>query len=313
MVDVLKQGGEPQFVSSAYFLKFRFEKGHYALAGREAIDGVQALKIEYYPVAGLFNDGRDTSQQEGARRRRQDRREDEQGVARHHWVDPKTYQILQYTFDDIDMDFFPGRALARVDDLKATMRMAQQFPNIWLPKNIDMKFEMTLAVGTVDAELPRRLSRLQGSRRHLQDQMIRSACLVLLLVCGAATSVGAQAPAAGPGVVGEVRVHGNHTTPDADVLAIVGDVVGQPATDALIADITARLKKSGRFDGVDVRKRYRSIDNPDDILLMIVIDEVPGVSDSTSRPGPGSASPAPACSCRSCTTTMGMASPTARG
>ena len=68
------------------------------------------------------------------------------------WVDPKTYQILQYTFDDIDMDFFPGRALARVDDLKATMRMTQAFPNIWLPKNIDMRFQMTFAVATVDAE-----------------------------------------------------------------------------------------------------------------------------------------------------------------
>ena len=33
--DMLKQVREPQFVSSAYFLKFRFEKGHYALAGRE--------------------------------------------------------------------------------------------------------------------------------------------------------------------------------------------------------------------------------------------------------------------------------------
>ena len=30
--DMLKQMREPQFVSSAYFLKFRFEKGHYALA-----------------------------------------------------------------------------------------------------------------------------------------------------------------------------------------------------------------------------------------------------------------------------------------
>ena len=36
-----------------------------------------------------------------------------------------------------------------------------------------------------------------------------------------------------PGVVGEVRVHGNHTTPDADILGIVGDVVGKPATDQL--------------------------------------------------------------------------------
>jgi len=89
-----------------------------------------------------------------------------------------------------------------------------------------------------------------------------------------------------PGVVAEVRVHGNHTTPNADVLAIVGDVVGQAATDVLVAEVTTRLEKSGRFEGVEVRKRFRSIENPDDILLMVVVDEVPGVSDLDLTPGP---------------------------
>ena len=95
----------------------------------------------------------------------------------------------------------------------------------------------------------------------------------------------AAAQPASPGVVAEVRIHGNHTTPDADVVAIIGDVIGKPATDALIADVGARLEKSGRFDGVEVRKRYRSIDNPDDILLMVVVDEVPAISDEDLTPG----------------------------
>src|SRR5689334_8362712 len=88
------------------------------------------------------------------------------------------------------------------------------------------------------------------------------------------------------GVVAEVRVHGNHTTPDADILAIVGDVVGKPATDQLIDEIQKKLEKSGRFDGVEVRKRFRSIENPDDILLMVVVDEVPGIDDLNLTPGP---------------------------
>jgi outer membrane protein assembly factor BamA len=92
--------------------------------------------------------------------------------------------------------------------------------------------------------------------------------------------------AASPGVVGEVRVHGNHTTPDADVLGIVGDVVGKPATDALIKEISNRLDKSGRFDSVEVLKRYRSIENPDDILLMVIVDERPGISEIDLTPGP---------------------------
>jgi outer membrane protein assembly factor BamA len=98
--------------------------------------------------------------------------------------------------------------------------------------------------------------------------------LLIVLCCASAASAQTS-----PGIVGEVRVHGNHTTPDADVLAIVGEIVGKPATDALIAEITDRLKKSGRFDAVEVRKRFRSIDNPDDILLMVMVDEFPGIDE----------------------------------
>ena len=108
-----------------------------------------------------------------------------------------------------------------------------------------------------------------------------SAAAILALTL--ATGVFAQPS---PGVVGEVRVHGNHTTPDADVLAIVGEVVGKPATDALIAEVKSKLEKSGRFDGIEVRKRFRSIDNPDDILLMVVVDEFPGIDEFDLTPGP---------------------------
>ena len=105
--------------------------------------------------------------------------------------------------------------------------------------------------------------------------------LVILLFC--ASTAAAQTS---PGVVGEVRVHGNHTTPNADILGLVGDVVGKPATDQLIAEIRTRLERSGRFDGVEVRKRFRSIENPDDILLMIIVDEVPGIDPLDLTPGP---------------------------
>ena len=150
--DMLRQVREPQFVSSAYFLKFRFEKGHYALAGRDTLGDIQALKIEYYPESGLFKDGR--SKPDKKVKDKDDRIEEKMNKVSMVtlWVDPKTYQILQYTFDDIDMDFFPGRTLVRVDDLKATMKMAQPFPNVWLPKTIEMNFGMMLAVGAVDAK-----------------------------------------------------------------------------------------------------------------------------------------------------------------
>jgi len=108
------------------------------------------LRIEYYPSA-LFTEGRTRPNT-----RVRDRDEEiEQKLNKVSlvtlWVDPERHQILQYTFDDIDMDFMPGRSLARVDDVKATMRMGQPFPDVWLPRDIEMQFRMTLAAGPLDA------------------------------------------------------------------------------------------------------------------------------------------------------------------
>jgi len=149
--DMLKQMREPQFVSSAYFLKFRFEKGHYALAGRDKVGDIQALKIEYYPETGLFEEGRTKPDKKVKSEDAKIEQKMNKVSMVTLWIDPKTYQILQYTFDNIDMDFLPGRALVRIDDMKATMQMAQAFPNIWLPKSIEMHFGMMVAVGAVDA------------------------------------------------------------------------------------------------------------------------------------------------------------------
>ena len=103
----------------------------------------------------------------------------------------------------------------------------------------------------------------------------------LLLVLAVAGPLAAQ-PAE---VVESIVVHGNHTTPTDDILTIVGAVTGQPATEALVAEVRARLEKSGRFAGVEVRKRYLSIDDPTRVLLVIVVDEFPGVSEDDLTPG----------------------------
>ena len=149
--DMLKQVREPQFVSSAYFLKFKFEKGHYALAGREKIGDLDALKIEYYPEAGLFKDGK--TKPDKKVKDKDEQLEDKMNKASMVtlWIDPKAFQILKYEFENMDWDFFPGRSLVRIGDTRASMQMGQPFPNIWLPKSVEMQFEMMLAVGAVDA------------------------------------------------------------------------------------------------------------------------------------------------------------------
>jgi len=149
-VDVLRNSLEPQFVSAAYFLRFKFEPGHYALVGRERLSERDVLRIEYYPEQ-LFNEGRTRPNKRA--RDRDDQIEEKMNKVSlvTMWVDASEHQIIQYTFENIDMDFLPGRSLVRVDELKASMKMLQPFPNVWLPGNVDMNFLLTTAMGSIEA------------------------------------------------------------------------------------------------------------------------------------------------------------------
>lgn len=82
-----------------------------------------------------------------------------------------------------------------------------------------------------------------------------------------------QAPAAPPDILAEVRVHGNHTTPDAEVLRIAGLVIGQPLTPAAVDGALHRLRESGRFEDVEIRKRYRSLSGTGDVALIVLVRE----------------------------------------
>jgi outer membrane protein assembly factor BamA len=87
-------------------------------------------------------------------------------------------------------------------------------------------------------------------------------------------------------VVAEVRVHGNYRTPDADVLRIAGLTPGGPLGAGGIEAAAGRLRESGRFDAVDVRKRYRSLTDEAQIAVIIVVSERPGVEKGGVMPGP---------------------------
>ncbi|HEY7189381.1 MAG TPA: FtsQ-type POTRA domain-containing protein [Vicinamibacterales bacterium] len=86
--------------------------------------------------------------------------------------------------------------------------------------------------------------------------------------------------------IAEIRVHGNHTTPDADVISLSGLTVGGNAADPSLHDAEEKLKASHRFDTVEVRRRGRSIDDPADILIVILVEERAGVSTEDLTPGP---------------------------
>ena len=107
--------------------------------------------------------------------------------------------------------------------------------------------------------------------------------------------------------IAEIRVHGNHTTPDADVLGLSGLTTGEPASDARLAEAGGAAQERTVSPDVEVRKRFRSIDDPSDILVMIVVDERAGISEDDLTPGSARGCAAPGCGCRSSTT------PTATG
>ena len=151
---LLRQTREPQFISSAYFLRFKFEDGKYALVGRETLDGREVMRVEYYPTR-MFS---------GTDRRRRDKEPSASDKARDAefqrlmnkvalvtlWIEPAAHQILKYTFDNVGFDFLPAQWLVHVSDLKATMTMGQPFPDVWLPAGLEVNLAMTLAIGQFD-------------------------------------------------------------------------------------------------------------------------------------------------------------------
>lgn len=153
---LIAQTRQPQFIDSAYFLRFKFEAGHYALAGRETIDGRETLRIEYYP-ARLFTHEQNAEDQRRRERRRDANEDVEASMERMMnkvalvtlWVDVSAHQIVRYTFDNVDLDFLPGAWLLRIDDMKASMTMSQPFAGVWLPREVDARFSATMAIGDV--------------------------------------------------------------------------------------------------------------------------------------------------------------------
>ncbi len=171
---------EPRFVSEAYFLDFKFEPGRYYLVGREAIEGRDVLRVEYYPER-MFADeeprktqrgaeppparprgGRPEADPRGREREQQIEAEIERKMNRTSlvtlWIDPAEHQIVRYTFENVWLDFLPARWLVRVDALEASMTMGQPFEGVWLPRAITVRAGVTLATGSYEAVYTRTFS-----------------------------------------------------------------------------------------------------------------------------------------------------------
>lgn len=134
------------------FMRFPFDPGNYYLVGRETIDDVEVLRIEYLPTR-LFRPEKDVGRRDPIEERIDFAFNKVSQVTL--WVDPVQHQIVRATFDNVDFSFLPGRALVRVEEAQATMEMGQPFPGVWLPSRTSVAGMATLATGTYRAEYTR--------------------------------------------------------------------------------------------------------------------------------------------------------------
>jgi hypothetical protein len=183
---------EPRFISESYFMDFKFEPGNYYLAGKETIESQETLKIDYLPTR-LFNEDHDQTEDAEVRKqtaeakdasdpkapkpkeKKPNKRSDKEKEKEQKrdedidhkmnkssqvtlWVDPKTHQIVKYTFDNVWLDFLPAGWLVKIDDLRASMQMGQPFPGVWLPRNLNIHAGVSIALGPMELAYRREFS-----------------------------------------------------------------------------------------------------------------------------------------------------------
>jgi outer membrane protein assembly factor BamA len=76
-------------------------------------------------------------------------------------------------------------------------------------------------------------------------------------------------------VIADVMIHGNQIVGDAEVRSLAGLVIGAPFNDAMLAEVTKRLKDSGKFESIDVVKRFASLEDASRIIVVIIVSEGP--------------------------------------
>ena len=226
------------------------------------------------------------------------------------WVDPTNHQIVKYTFDNVWLDFLPGGWLVQVDEMRASMTMYQPFKDVWLPRDIKIGAGITLALGSFEASYDRGFREYREADVKSKITIPKKSAFAPTLGSGergsfgetptAQTAVGDrdvnrehgpfvsddQPPTATQEIVREIRVHGNAAIADEEVLKIAGITLDSPLAADAVAAIEKRLKDSGWFETVQVRKRYRSIDDPSDVAIVLVVHERPSVKVSSTTGTP---------------------------
>ena len=156
MDGLISQTRQPQFISTAYFLRSSSNRGNtrWSAASNSTAAGAADRVLPDAPVLRLADTAaRPKDPAKPPRDRRQDL-EVERLLNKNSlvtlWVEPGAKQIVKFVFDNVQTDFLPISWLFRLDDLKASMTMIQPFKDVWLPRDVDLLLSAMLAVGTFD-------------------------------------------------------------------------------------------------------------------------------------------------------------------
>jgi outer membrane protein assembly factor BamA len=98
-------------------------------------------------------------------------------------------------------------------------------------------------------------------------------CCFALSAAVAGQTTGPSPTAPAPEIVAEIRTHGNARIADEEIIRVAGLQLGQRLEEGTLADVEARLRKSGRFDSIEIRKRYRSLEDFSQVALVLVVHE----------------------------------------
>jgi outer membrane protein assembly factor BamA len=82
-------------------------------------------------------------------------------------------------------------------------------------------------------------------------------------------------PVSAQEVIALIQVHGNTLTPSDDLIKASGLSVGDKMTESTLSAAEARLRAAITLESVDVLKRFASISDPTQIVIVIQVDEGP--------------------------------------
>lgn len=281
---------EPRFlVDHHYYTDWTFEPGRFYLAGREAADGREVLRIEYYPLPEERDEPDDfVDRVVGSTHRR---------TLHTFRVDPATLEIVEHLVENGGLPGFPLRWLLRVDGFRASMEtapFAETGPvrEIRMPKRVEVRGGLATGLGDLEVVVTREFF---DYRRVEPASPLRPAPNGA--PDGEAAPPGSAAVGAGSRAGGapEVRVFGNAALTDSEVLRLAGLEPGAvPAPDSEDR-LAARLRATGRFDRVEVRRRFRSLVPGRAPTTVVWVEERRSASRGLDRrdPGPGRRRSAP--------------------